>query len=131
MRNHTPVPVIGLLACLAWTSPALAADLIPELKGNWCDVRDEKHAPTGVVRVGISRPDEISLSSAVTCNIDEIFEQRGDTHYVVAAACSSDGHKWNMELDLISAHSAKFDTEFLVISSRTKGTYKSQILFRC
>ena len=105
MRNHAGVAVIGLLPCLAWTSPVLAADLIPELKGNWCDVRDEKDAPAEVVRVGISRPNEISLSAAVTCNVDEIFEQQSDTHYVVAAPCSSGGHEWNIELDLISAHS--------------------------
>ena len=131
MRNHADVAVIGLLACLAWTSPALAADLVPQLKGNWCDVRDDKDAPTEVVRVGITRPNEITLSPAVICNIDEIFEQQGDTHFVVLASCSSGGHKWHMELDLISAHSTKFNTVFLVISSRTKGTYKSHILFRC
>ena len=131
MRNYTGVAVIGLLACFAWISPALAVDLIPQLKGNWCDVRNEKDAPTEVVRVGITRPNEISLSPAVICNIDEIFEKQGDTHHVVAASCSSDGHKWNVELDLISAYSKKFNTEFLVMSSRTKGTYKSQILFRC
>ena len=131
MRNYTGVAVIGLLACFAWTSPVLAADLIPQLKGNWCDVRNEKDAPTDVVRVGITRPNEITLSPAVICNIDEIFEQQGDTHFVVSTSCSSGGHKWNTELDLISAHSNKFNTEFLVISSRTKGTYKSQILFRC
>jgi len=104
MRNHTGVAVIGLLACFAWTSPAFAVDLIPQLKGNWCDVRNEKDAPTDVVRVGIIRPNEITLTPAVICNIDEIFEQQGDTHFVVSTSCSSGGHKWNMELDLISAN---------------------------
>ena len=33
--------------------------------------------------------------------------------------------------ELILKRSGRFNTDFLVVSSRTRGTYKSQILFRC
>lgn len=87
MPNHVGAAAIGLLACLAWTSPALTDDLIPHLKGTWCDVSDEKSLPSDVVRIGMSRPNEITLSPVVTCDIDEIFEQQGDNHYVVRTSC--------------------------------------------